>query len=89
MAMNQKAREELDKKQAEVEKLQRLNEVSISCIHIGLNFNLFVACWHVRFKCSLYLDGLWMQPEGNIGVDGDKDKDEGRGKSLKVILYRC
>lgn len=25
-----------------------------------------------------------MQPEGNNGVDGDKEKDDGRGKSVKV-----
>jgi transcription initiation factor TFIID subunit 4 len=30
-----------------------------------------------------------MQPEGNNGVDGEKEKDEGRAKSLKVsrIIY--
>lgn len=47
--MNRKARDELEKKQAEAEKLRRLNE-----------------------------------PEGTAGVDGDKDKDDGRVKSLKV-----
>lgn len=26
-----------------------------------------------------------MQPEGTAGVDGDKDKDDGRVKSLKVL----
>ncbi|KAK7847216.1 suppressor of glycerol defect protein 1 [Quercus suber] len=48
MTMNRKAREEWEKKQAEVEKLRRLND-----------------------------------PEGNNGVNGDKEKDDGRGKSLK------
>lgn len=49
MSINRKAREEWDKKQADVEKLQKANE-----------------------------------PEGSIGVDGDKEKDEGRGKSIRV-----
>ncbi|KAL7175597.1 hypothetical protein ACSBR2_029236 [Camellia fascicularis] len=49
LAMNRKAREEWEKKQAEAEKLQKLNE-----------------------------------PEGNAGVDGDKEKDDGRVKSLKA-----
>lgn len=49
MAMNRKAREEWEKKQADVEKLQRTDE-----------------------------------PEENTGADGDKEKDEGRGKSSKV-----
>lgn len=49
MTMNRKAREEWEKKQAEAEKLRRLND-----------------------------------PEGNNGVDGDKEKDDGRGKSLKA-----
>ncbi|KAK4352177.1 hypothetical protein RND71_027695 [Anisodus tanguticus] len=49
MSINRKAREEWEKKQADVEKLQKANE-----------------------------------PEGNIGVDGDKEKDDGRGKSIKV-----
>lgn len=49
MSINRKAREEWEKKQADVEKLQKANE-----------------------------------PEGSIGVDGDKEKDEGRGKSIKV-----
>ena len=32
-----------------------------------------------------------MQPEGNNGVDGEKEKDEGRAKSLKVsrIFYNA
>ncbi|KAF5955518.1 hypothetical protein HYC85_008374 [Camellia sinensis] len=54
MAMNRKAKEERDKKQAEAERLQKLNEVGISC------------------------------PEGNASVDGDKEKDEGRAKSVKA-----
>ncbi|CAN4092135.1 unnamed protein product [Withania somnifera] len=49
MSINQKAREEWEKKQTDVEKLQKANE-----------------------------------PEGSIGVDGDKEKDEGRGKSIRV-----
>ncbi|XP_060199345.1 transcription initiation factor TFIID subunit 4b isoform X1 [Lycium barbarum] len=49
MSINRKAREEWEKKQADVEKLQKANE-----------------------------------PEGSIGVDGDKEKDDGRGKSIKV-----
>ncbi|KAL4604205.1 hypothetical protein ACB092_10G176200 [Castanea dentata] len=49
MTMNRKAREEWEKKQAEAEKLRRLND-----------------------------------PEGNNGVDGDKEKDDGRGKSVKA-----
>ncbi|KAG6705443.1 hypothetical protein I3843_07G173900 [Carya illinoinensis] len=49
MTMNKKAREEWDKKQAEAERLRRLNE-----------------------------------PEGSNGVDGEKDKDEGRAKSIKA-----
>ncbi|RVW40412.1 Transcription initiation factor TFIID subunit 4b [Vitis vinifera] len=49
LIMNHKAREEWEKKQAEAEKLRKLNE-----------------------------------PEGSTGVDGDKDKDEGRVKSLKA-----
>ncbi|KAL3347672.1 hypothetical protein AABB24_021379 [Solanum stoloniferum] len=49
MSINRKAREEWEKKQADVEKLQKANE-----------------------------------PEGSIEVDGDKEKDEGRGKSIKV-----
>ncbi|GLT68232.1 hypothetical protein SLA2020_404830 [Shorea laevis] len=49
MTMNRKAREEWEKKQAEAERLRRLNE-----------------------------------PEGNNGVDGEKEKDDGRAKSLKA-----
>ena len=49
MSINRKAREEWERKQADVEKLQKANE-----------------------------------PEGSTGVDGDKEKDEGRGKSIKV-----
>ncbi|GAV65948.1 TAF4 domain-containing protein/RST domain-containing protein [Cephalotus follicularis] len=49
MVMNRKAREEWEKKQAEVEKLRKLYE-----------------------------------PEGELGVDGDKYKDEGRLKLAKV-----
>ncbi|XP_021597186.1 transcription initiation factor TFIID subunit 4b isoform X2 [Manihot esculenta] len=49
MAMNQKAKEEWEKKQAEAEKLQKVNE-----------------------------------PEGDDGVEGDKEKDEGRMKSMKA-----
>lgn len=32
-----------------------------------------------------------MQPEGNNGVDGEKEKDDGRAKSLKVsrIIYNA
>ncbi|KAM1033792.1 hypothetical protein FF1_037244 [Malus domestica] len=48
MNLNQNAREEFEKKQAEAEKLRKLNE-----------------------------------PEVSNGVDGDKDKDEGRSKSFK------
>lgn len=47
--MNRKAREEWEKKQSDIEKLQKLND-----------------------------------PEGNNGIDGDKEKDDGRGKSVKV-----
>ncbi|MCD7448429.1 Transcription initiation factor TFIID subunit 4B [Datura stramonium] len=49
MSINRKAREEWEKRQADVEKLLKAND-----------------------------------PEGSIGVDGDKEKDEGRGKSIKV-----
>ncbi|XAR48408.1 hypothetical protein NMG60_11031228 [Bertholletia excelsa] len=49
LTMNRKAREEWEKKQAEAEKLQKINE-----------------------------------PENNAGVDGDKEKDDGRGKSVKA-----
>ncbi|CAN4122581.1 unnamed protein product [Withania somnifera] len=49
MSINRKAREEWEKKQADVEKLQKGNE-----------------------------------PEGSIGIDGDKERDEGRGKSIRV-----
>ncbi|KEH35795.1 transcription initiation factor [Medicago truncatula] len=49
MTMNRKAREEWEKKQAETEKLRKLNDV-----------------------------------EGSSGVDGDKEKDEGRNKATKV-----
>nr|POF03097.1 transcription initiation factor tfiid subunit 4b [Quercus suber] len=59
MTMSRKAREEWKKKQAETEKLRRLNDI-------------------------LYDISLQMQPEGNNGVDGDKEKDDGRGKSLKA-----
>ncbi|KAJ4701641.1 Transcription initiation factor TFIID subunit 4B [Melia azedarach] len=49
MLMNRKAREEWEKKQAEAEKLRKLNE-----------------------------------PEGDSGVDGDKEKDDGRAKPVKA-----
>ncbi|KAH7847971.1 hypothetical protein Vadar_032224 [Vaccinium darrowii] len=49
LAINQKAKEEWDKKQSEAEKLQKLNE-----------------------------------PEGDAGVDGDKEKDDGRVRTLKA-----
>ncbi|XP_038694435.1 transcription initiation factor TFIID subunit 4b-like isoform X2 [Tripterygium wilfordii] len=49
MMINQKAKEEWERKQAEAEKLQRNNE-----------------------------------PDGDSGVEGDKEKDEARMKSLKV-----
>ncbi|XP_027193103.1 transcription initiation factor TFIID subunit 4b-like isoform X2 [Cicer arietinum] len=49
MEMNRKAREEWEKKQAEAEKLRKLNDV-----------------------------------DGSSGVDGDKEKDEGRNKATKV-----
>lgn len=49
LAVNRRAREEWEKKQAEAGKLQKDNE-----------------------------------PDSSAGVDGDKEKDEGRGKSLKV-----
>ncbi|KAI4366475.1 hypothetical protein MLD38_022349 [Melastoma candidum] len=48
MMINRKAREEWDRKQAEAEKLQKLDE-----------------------------------PEGNPSAEGEKDKDESRGKSMK------
>ncbi|CAK9145852.1 unnamed protein product [Ilex paraguariensis] len=38
MLMNRKAREEWEKKQAEAEKLQRLNEACTSCIHLEAKF---------------------------------------------------
>ncbi|TKY74994.1 Transcription initiation factor TFIID subunit 4b [Spatholobus suberectus] len=49
ITMNKKAREEWEKKQAETEKLRKLNDVEV-----------------------------------NAGIDGDKEKDEGRTKSAKV-----
>ncbi|XP_073224999.1 transcription initiation factor TFIID subunit 4b isoform X2 [Cicer arietinum] len=49
MAMNKKAREEWEKKQAEAEKLRKPSDV-----------------------------------DGSSGVDGDKEKDEGRNKATKV-----
>ncbi|KAI9174067.1 hypothetical protein LWI28_011403 [Acer negundo] len=49
MTMSRKAKEEWEKKQAEAEKLRKLNE-----------------------------------PEGDNGVDGDKEKDDGRSKTVKV-----
>ncbi|WJX38528.1 hypothetical protein P8452_26180 [Trifolium repens] len=49
MAMNRKAREEWEKKQAEADKLRKLNDV-----------------------------------EGTSGVDGDKEKGDGRNKATKV-----
>ncbi|KAM3305001.1 transcription initiation factor TFIID subunit 4b isoform X2 [Capsicum chacoense] len=49
LSINRKAREEWEKKQADVEKLQKANE-----------------------------------PEGSNGVDSDKEKDDGRGKSIRV-----
>ncbi|KAK2660156.1 hypothetical protein Ddye_006689 [Dipteronia dyeriana] len=49
MTMNRTAKEEWEKKQAEAEKLRKLNE-----------------------------------PEGDNGVDGDKEKDDGRSKTVKV-----
>ncbi|KAJ6954873.1 transcription initiation factor TFIID subunit 4b-like [Populus alba x Populus x berolinensis] len=49
MTMNRKAREEWEKRQAEAEKLQNVND-----------------------------------PEGENGVEGDKEKDEGRVKSVKA-----
>ncbi|XP_015576120.1 transcription initiation factor TFIID subunit 4b isoform X2 [Ricinus communis] len=48
MTMNQKAREEWERKQAEAEKLRKVNE-----------------------------------PEGDNGVEGDKEKDDGRVKAIK------
>ncbi|KAF3446568.1 hypothetical protein FNV43_RR11748 [Rhamnella rubrinervis] len=48
MTMNRKAREEWERKQAEAEKLRKLND-----------------------------------PEGSNGVDGEKEKDDGRSKSFK------
>ncbi|WJX35272.1 hypothetical protein P8452_23288 [Trifolium repens] len=49
MTMNRKAREEWEKKQAEADKLRKLNDV-----------------------------------EGSSGVDGDKEKDDGRNKGTKM-----
>ncbi|CAJ1972748.1 unnamed protein product [Sphenostylis stenocarpa] len=49
MTINRKVREEWEKKQAEAEKLRRLNDV-----------------------------------DSNTGVDGDKERDDGRAKSTKV-----
>ncbi|XP_027331638.1 transcription initiation factor TFIID subunit 4b-like [Abrus precatorius] len=49
MTINRKVREEWEKKQAEAEKIRKLNDV-----------------------------------DGNAGVDGDKEKDEGRTKLIKV-----
>nr|GMD89165.1 transcription initiation factor TFIID subunit 4B-like isoform X1 [Ipomoea batatas]GMD89166.1 transcription initiation factor TFIID subunit 4B-like isoform X1 [Ipomoea batatas] len=49
MAMNRKAREEWERKQAEADKVQKTNE-----------------------------------PDGNAAADGDKDKDDGQAKSVKV-----
>ncbi|KAL3022988.1 hypothetical protein AAZX31_04G043700 [Glycine max] len=49
LTMNRKAREEWEKKQAETEKLRKLNDVDC-----------------------------------NAGIDGDKEKDEGRTKAMKV-----
>ncbi|WJX41462.1 hypothetical protein P8452_28811 [Trifolium repens] len=49
MTMNRKAREEWEKKQAEADKLRKLNDV-----------------------------------EGSSGVDGDKEKDDGRNKGPKI-----
>ncbi|KAE9458773.1 hypothetical protein C3L33_09322, partial [Rhododendron williamsianum] len=49
LAINQKAREEWEKKQSEAEKLQKLNEL-----------------------------------DGDAGVDGDKERDDGRVKTLKA-----
>ncbi|KAG4953580.1 hypothetical protein JHK87_039174 [Glycine soja] len=49
MTINRKVREEWDKKQAEAEKIRKLNDV-----------------------------------DSNTGLDGDKEKDDGRGKSIKV-----
>ncbi|KNA09321.1 hypothetical protein SOVF_154680 isoform A [Spinacia oleracea] len=53
LAINRKAREEWDKKQAEVEKLRKQNE-----------------------------------PDGSAVVDADKEKDEGRSKSLKMPVNK-
>ncbi|KAM7520954.1 hypothetical protein LguiB_019916 [Lonicera macranthoides] len=49
LIMNRKTREEWEQKQADVEKLQKIND-----------------------------------SEGNFGVDGDKDKEDGRVKSIKM-----
>lgn len=82
MTMNKKAREEWDKKQAEAERLRRLNEVSAPA-HI-IKYKIYLL--YINFFVSVMIFTIQppMQPEGSNGVDGEKDKDEGRAKSIKV-----
>lgn len=80
MLINRKAREEWEKKHAEAEKLQRLNEVSISCLYYLVDYSMLFD----YLKALLLLICLVLQPESNPGVDGEKEKDEGRVKPVKV-----
>lgn len=77
--MNKKAREKSAKakEQVDLETLQKMNEASF--------YLAFTRIFGFISYKVVYILYLGMQNESNTGVDGDKEKYDGRGKSIKVV----
>ena len=79
--MNQKVKEEWEKKQAEAEKLKKPSEVYSVLIIYLLNF-LLKHTDIAKFVCTIF--SMMQSEEGDGGVDSEKEKEDNRSKGLKV-----
>ena len=80
--MNQKVKEEWEKKQAEAEKLKKPSDV---CSEIIIIYVLDFTLLHTDIaKFVSFFLSLMQSEDGDSGVDGEKEKEDNRSKGLKV-----
>ena len=84
MAINRKAREEWEKKQAENEKSQKLKKVNTNSFHFS--FMLFL---QIARELYMHLDfgHLQLNSKESKYIDADK-KDDKHEKSTKVLILK-
>ena len=54
-------------------------------MHWNASTDIRLGMLHHLFLNIVYIKYLWVQPEAETAVDGDKDKDDSRVKVIKVL----